>query len=124
MTLLLDTSALLWWLAGTELTPAARERVADPDQRVLVSAASLWEISIKRALGKLEVEGILLDQLAENGFDPLPISWEHAERAGALPLHHRDPFDRMLIAQAQADDLTVVTRDRAFAPYGVRVLPC
>lgn len=124
MTLLLDTSALLWWLAGTELAPAARAGISDPGQLVLVSAASLWEIAIKRALGKLEVEGTLIDQLAENGFDPLPISWEHAVRAGALPLHHRDPFDRMLIAQAQADDLTVVTRDRAFAPYGVRVLPC
>ncbi len=124
MTLLLDTHAVLWWLADTDLTPTARARIADPDELVLVSAVSLWEVAIKRGVGKLEVDGTIIDHLADGGFEPLPISWEHAERAGGLPPHHRDPFDRMLVAQAQAEDLTLVTRDSAFDAYEVTILRC
>lgn len=124
MTLLLDTCAFLWWLADEPLGPTARDRIADPDQLVRVSAVSLWEIAIKRALGKLDLDGSLVLHVKAAGFEPLPITGDHAERAGALPLHHRDPFDRMLVAQAQAESLTLVTRDRAFDPYGLELLRC
>ena len=124
MSLLLDTHALLWWLADDPLEPAARARIADPGELVRVSAVSLWEIAIKRALGKLEAEASLVSQVRDGGFEPLPITGDHGERAGALPLHHRDPFDRMLVAQAQAESLTLVTRDRAFDAYEVELLRC
>lgn len=124
MNLLLDTHALLWWLAGARLAPMAQDQIADPTTIVAVSAASIWEAEIKRAVGKLRVDGSLPGHVAEAGFEPLPISLEHAERAGGLPLHHRDPFDRMLVAQAQAEGLMLVTRDDAFAAYEVAVLPC
>ncbi len=124
MTLLLDTHALLWWLADDPLEPAARTRIADPGELVRVSAVSLWEIAIKRAIGKLEFEGSLVSHVHDSGFEPLPITGDHGERAGALPLHHRDPFDRMLVAQAQAESLTLVTRDPAFDAYEVQLLRC
>jgi len=91
---------------------------------VAVRSVSVWEISIKRAAGRLRFEGSLADHLSGAMFEPLPISLEHAERAGALPPHHRDPFDRMLVAQAQAEQLTLVSRDPAFEAYEVDVLRC
>ena len=124
MNLLLDTHALLWWLADEELSDPARQAIEAPENLVAVSAASVWEISIKRALGKLRTGNDLFGAVADAGFDPLPISLEHAEAAGALPAHHDDPFDRMLIAQAQLHDLVIVSRDRRFAPYPVDVLSC
>ncbi len=124
MNLLLDTHALLWWLAEAPLDPAAAARIADADAFVAVSAASAWEIAVKRTTGKLRFEGSLAPHLAAHDFEPLAVSLDHAERAGALPSHHRDPFDRMLIAQAQAEGLTLVTRDTAFAAYDVNVLRC
>lgn len=124
MSLLLDTHALLWWLADEELTPAARTAIAAPENVVAVSAASVWEISIKRALGKVQVGDDLLEVVAASGFEALDIGLDHAEVAGALPPHHRDPFDRMLIAQAQSLDLVIVTRDRAFDRYDVAVMRC
>jgi len=124
MKLLLDTHTLLWWLADRPLATEARERIADPETLVAVSAVSIWEASIKAALGKLRVPGSLSEAAAQSGFEPLPISLLHAETAGALPPHHRDPFDRMLIAQAQVEDLTIVTRGPAFNDYDVSVLPC
>ena len=124
MNLLLDTHALLWWLADEELSDPARRAIEAPENLVAVSAASVWEISIKRALGKLRTGNDLLGAVADAGFDPLPISLEHAEAAGALPAHHDDLFDRMLIAQAQLHDLVIVSRDRRFAPYPVDVLSC
>jgi PIN domain nuclease of toxin-antitoxin system len=123
MTLLLDTHALLWWLAGVSLEQPTVERIADPDALVFVSAASVWEIEIKRQLDKLEAPD-LAGVLEEEGFAPLPISPAHAMRTGSLPLHHHDPFDRMLVAQPQIEGLTIVTRDRAFAAYDVTVLAC
>lgn len=122
MSLLLDTHALLWWLAGAPMADDARAAIADPGTLVAVSAASLWEIGIKRAIGRLQVDGSFEEHLGP--FEPLPISWAHATAAAALPPHHRDPFDRMLVAQAQIENLTLVTRDPAMAAYDVAVLAC
>lgn len=124
MNLLLDTHALLWWLDDSPLAPAARDAIADPDNLVAVSAASVWEIEIKRALGKLDAPAGIVDAVGASEFEPLPISLEHAALAGGLPAHHSDPFDRMLVAQAKLLGLTVVTRDPAFASYDVKVLAC
>jgi PIN domain nuclease of toxin-antitoxin system len=124
VSLLLDTHALLWWLAGEHLDTTVTERISDPTELVVVSAASIWEASVKEALGKLTVPEPLPVVVAEDGFETLPITLDHAQRAGELPPHHRDPFDRMLIAQAQIEGLTIVTRDHAFEAYDVHVLPC
>ena len=123
MRLLLDTHALLWWLADEGLTDQARDAIADPDNFVMVSAASAWEISIKKALGKLSAPDDLEQQVDEGGFAPLPISIAHGLAAGQLPRHHDDPFDRMLIAQAFGEALTIVTHDKRFSDYEVALLP-
>lgn len=121
--LLLDTHILLWALAEPEsLKPTARSAVEAPRNEVFVSAASGWEIALKRALGKLEAPPDLESELRQAGFDLLAITFGHAERAGELPLHHRDPFDRMLIAQAQIEGLTLVTRDTRIPIYDVATL--
>jgi PIN domain nuclease of toxin-antitoxin system len=122
--LLLDTHPLLWWLAGDDVGQQATEVIADPSNLVAVSAASIWEITIKRQLGKLRFDGSPTDETQEAGFDLLAVTAVHAEVAGGLPGHHRDPFDRMLVAQAQAEGLTLVTRDPAFGAYDVRTMPC
>ena len=122
MRLLLDTHALLWWLAGEGMNSQAQDAVEDPANLVVVSAASAWEISIKKALGKLTAPDDLEQQVQTGGFVPLPISIAHGMSAGQLPHHHEDPFDRMLIAQAFAEGLTIVTRDKRFNDYGVAVL--
>jgi PIN domain nuclease of toxin-antitoxin system len=122
VSLLLDTHVLLWWLDGSRLSRGTVDRIADPSELVAVSAASLWEAAIKVALGKLEMPGPLSAAVVDSGFEPVPITFDHAERAGALPPHHRDPFDRMLIAQALIEGLTIVTHDPAFDPYGVHLL--
>ncbi len=123
MRFLLDTHALLWWLADEALTDQARDAIAEPANLVMVSAASAWEISIKKALRKLTAPDDIELQIDEGGFTPLPISIAHGIAAGQLPRHHDDPFDRMLIAQAFAEGLTVVTHDKRFADYGVPTLP-
>ena len=123
MRLLLDTHVLLWAIADPDqLTKRARDLIVDGRNAVLVSAASVWEIAIKRALGKLTAPEGLGAAIVTAGFDSLPISFDHAELAGSLPTHHHDPFDRMLIAQAQLESLTIVTRDTRFARYGVHLL--
>jgi PIN domain nuclease of toxin-antitoxin system len=121
--LLLDTHALLWWLADEGLVAEARNAIADPANLVAVSAVSAWEISIKKALGKLAAPDDLEQQVQQGGFLPLPISIAHALAAGQLARHHEDPFDRILIAQAFAEGLTIVTRDKRFAGYGVPLMP-
>ncbi|SDY15792.1 PIN domain nuclease, a component of toxin-antitoxin system (PIN domain) [Modestobacter sp. DSM 44400] len=122
MRLLLDTHVLLWWLDGdTRLTGEATEAIATAELAV-VSAASCWEIGIKQAIGKLSGPADVEAEIADNGFTPLSISAGHALAAARLPDHHRDPFDRMLIAQGIAEGLTVVTRDPRFAEYGVPLL--
>lgn len=123
MRLLLDTHALLWWLADEGLAAQARDAIADPANIVVVSAASAWEISVKKALGKLAAPDDLERQVDIGGFTPLPISIAHGIAAGQLPRHHDDPFDRMLIAQAVEEGLTIVTRDKRFEDYGVALLP-
>ena len=123
MILLLDAHVVLWWLADdATLDPAARSAIAHPGNDVLVSAASIWEIEIKRALGKLVAPAGLVGAIKDAGFDVLPITGPDAERAGMLPPHHRDPFERMLVAQAVRIGAIVISRDAAFLPYGVDVL--
>jgi PIN domain nuclease of toxin-antitoxin system len=123
MILLLDTHALLWWAdASATLAETARRAIADPANDVLVSAASIWELSIKQDLGKLRFEVDLETEIERAGFSGLPVTVADAVAAGRLPRHHRDPFDRMVIAQATRLDAIVVTRDRAFASYDVKVL--
>lgn len=122
MRLLLDTHALLWWLAGDSgLDGSAAEAIAEA-AFVAVSAASAWEIGIKQAIGKLRGPDDLAAELTANGFTELPVTVAHALAAGALPPHHADPFDRMLVAQARLEGLTVVTRDPRFARYGIAQL--
>lgn len=123
MRLLLDTHALLWWLADEGLTTQARDAIADTGNLVVVSAACAWEISIKKALGKLTAPDDLEHQIHAGGFVPLPISIAHGIAAGQLARHHEDPFDRVIIAQALAEGLTIVTRDKRFDAYGVSLLP-
>jgi PIN domain nuclease of toxin-antitoxin system len=127
--LLLDTHALLWFLVDDHhLKPAARQLMADPMNEVFVSAASAWEIAIKASLGKLtvppDVATWLPAQLLTTRLTPLPISVFHAAAVERLPAHHADPFDRLLIVQAVAEHLTIVTRDPQFQRYEVRLTPC
>jgi PIN domain nuclease of toxin-antitoxin system len=122
--LLLDAHALLWWLSDDPgLADGARSAIADASNDVLVSAATVWEIEIKRALGKLEAPRGLVAAFEPAGLGSLPITTRDAESASSLPPHHRDPFDRMLVAQAKRLDAVVVSRDQSFAPYDVEVLP-
>ena len=124
MKVLLDTHILLWWLADDEHLPAgAAEAIADPDTEVVVSAASAWEISIKRAAGRLDAPEDLVNALAANDFGTFPITADHAMAAGRLPPHHADPFDRMLIAQAQIEGITLISVDSRFSKYEVDLLP-
>jgi PIN domain nuclease of toxin-antitoxin system len=119
--LLLDTHVLLWWLSDDrKLVKEGREIIANPNNDIFVSAASAWEISIKAALGRLEIESDdLEDAIVKNGFRPLPIGLRHALTAGRLPNIHRDPFDRMLVAQASVEELRVVSHDHVFERYGL-----
>jgi PIN domain nuclease of toxin-antitoxin system len=125
--LLLDTHAFLWWVEGAPaLGRRARAAVSDPDNEVFVSIASCWELAIKLSLGKLRLsqslERFIPEQLTRNGFGLLGIEFRHVARIGDLPFHHRDPFDRMLVAQALLDDLAIVSADRVFRKYGVTVV--
>lgn len=123
MKLLLDTHALLWWDGKPELLgEAVRAAMRDSNNTVFVSVASLWEIAIKQKRGKLPFSGSPTATIAQYGFLPLPISPEHAERAGGLPLLHSDPFDRMLVAQAQSEGMTLVTVDSKIRLYPVAQL--
>lgn len=123
MNLLLDTHVLLWWLADdSSLQSAARDAIRDESNIVHVSAATAWEISIKKALGKLDAPDDLANALEVNNFRSLEITVAHATKAGALPRHHDDPFDRLLIAQAQTEQLTLVTHDAKFRAYEISVI--
>jgi PIN domain nuclease of toxin-antitoxin system len=115
--LLLDTHVFLWWRADDRrLGRTAREAIAGADV-VFVSAATAWEAGIKAALGRLRYPDTIDSGVEDSGFEKLPISLAHAERAASLPKHHADPFDRMLVAQSEIEDLTLVTHDRAMAAY-------
>ena len=122
--ILLDTHAFLWWLAESpKLTREARIAIADATALVHISAVTVWEITIKVQLDRLDPGTERIDQeIAANGFTELPISAYHALVAGKLPPHHNDPFDRMLIAQAQVENLVVITHDEIFSDYEVNIL--
>ena len=124
MKLLLDTNSLYWWLTDPlRLTPAAHDAIASATNTVVVSAIIPWELVIKTRLGRIDGQRLLEiwdEKLAEERFAEIPIESAHAVRAGQLPLHHRDPFDRMLVAQAHATGWPVVSADRIFEVYGVR----
>ena len=125
MQLLLDTHALIWWLVNNPtITDNAKDAIADPDNLVFVSAASAWEIAIKKSIGKLQTPNDLAMQIKAKGFIPLSIDLNHALTVESLPLHHQDPFDRILIAQAIEEHLTIVTRDRKFSVYKVDLIKC
>ena len=120
MILLLDTHVLLWWLEGPkQLSKPARKAIEDGRNSVYVSAAVAWEIAIKKALGKLDAPDDLEDAIAANRFLPLPVTIPHALSVLTLPDHHRDPFDRILIAQALHEGFRLVTRDGEIAKYAV-----
>ncbi|HEU5064241.1 MAG TPA: type II toxin-antitoxin system VapC family toxin [Solirubrobacterales bacterium] len=124
MTLLLDTHVVLWWMAGEQdrIGEKARRAIAKGEDPVLISAVVIWEVAIKRQLDKLEAPNDLLDQLEQAGVDLLPVTPRHADRVGTLPLHHRDPFDRLLIAQAEIENLILVTADDELRRYGIKVI--
>lgn len=124
MQLLLHTHTFLWWLSGDDaLSVEARKAIADEWNGVFVSAATAWEIAAKHRIGKLSIAAKLIADLdgsiASQGFIGLPVSVRHGQTAGALPGPHRDPFDRMLIAQAILEDLVLVSNERSFDAYGV-----
>jgi PIN domain nuclease of toxin-antitoxin system len=123
MRLLLDTHALIWAvLAPAELTKSARDAIEDRTNAVFFSAASIWEIAIKAGKGTLEVDEKLLQTLHKTGFNELAIKAIHADTVRSLPTIHRDPFDRILIAQAQFESMTLVTRDSFMARYNIATL--
>ena len=127
MRILLDTHALIWWLAGnTRLPGRARDAIGDTSNEKFVSAASAWEITTKYRTGRLpeasQLAQDIVSVIAEQGFEELPVTVDDGARAGALPGHHRDPFDRMLIAQALARNLIIVTGDELFDRYGIQRL--
>ena len=121
--LLLDTHAFVWWLTEvSKLAEGARAAIADPRNEVFVSAVTGWEVAVKRAKGRMTAPDNLTAMVDERGFTHLPLTFHHAEQAGSLPMHHKDPFDRCLIAQAQAEGLVLVTRDARIPLYGVRTM--
>jgi PIN domain nuclease of toxin-antitoxin system len=124
---LLDTQAFLWWVSGADrLTDRAREVIADPGTEVLVSVASAWEIAIKSAAGRLELEGpaetYVPDRIRQHGFAVLPVELGHALRTGVLPRHHGDPFDRLLVAQGQVEGVPIITADPLIGLYDVATI--
>ncbi len=121
MSLLLDTHVLIWWDEGRPLAAEARRAIEDAEA-VYVSAASAWEIAIKTGLGRLRPTRTVDEAVRESGFLELPVTFRHAERVTTLPAHHHDPFDRLLVAQADVEKLTVVTRDAVFGRYPVIVI--
>ena len=120
MRLLLDTHAALWWIGGDpRLGHGARAELEDDAHEVLLSAAVVWEVAIKRSLGRLHAPVDLAGTLLQSDVRGLPVSVEHAEAVERLPLHHRDPFDRLLVAQATVEGAALVSGDAALRPYGV-----
>jgi PIN domain nuclease of toxin-antitoxin system len=120
---LLDTHVLIWWLeGGSRLSSDVKNLIQSRQSIINVSAVSAWEIEIKKALGKLQAPDDLKEMVQENDFRELPITPEHSKYLQALPRHHRDPFDHMLICQAQAEDLTILTHDQDFSKYEVKLM--
>jgi PIN domain nuclease of toxin-antitoxin system len=127
MRLLLDTQVFLWWVGDAgRLSAKAKRAIAQADNECWLSIASVWEMAIKSSLGKLTIdqpiERFVPEQLAANAFRLLGLDMRHVARAASMPRHHRDPFDRLLVAQAEIEGLTVVTSDGALAAYGIETL--
>jgi PIN domain nuclease of toxin-antitoxin system len=126
MKCLVDTHAFLWFMAGdARLSRPARRAIEADDSEWCLSAASVWELAIKSSLGRLTLPAPASEYIAEkvqNGLRVLPVDWPHAAAVERLPIHHRDPFDRLLVAQAQLEHLSIVTKDSIFRRYGVRVV--
>jgi PIN domain nuclease of toxin-antitoxin system len=121
--LLLDSHVFLWWAHQPDLLPGAlHEMLASPENQIVVSMATAWELTIKQSLGKLMVPGNMSEALQQNDIRLLPIDLAHIEAIRQLPMHHGDPFDRLLIAQARIENLTIVSRDRWFDAYDVDLL--
>ena len=119
MRILLDTQLLLWWLEASPSLPAqAREMISDPENTVFVSAVSLWEIWVKQSVGKLRLPVDFTERLAAESFESLPLMASHTQQVSLLPWRHRDPFDRMLVAQAQVESFVLLTADEALTAYG------
>jgi PIN domain nuclease of toxin-antitoxin system len=122
LNVLLDTHAFLWWRTNSSRMSAKARRAVVTADAVLISAASAWEIAVKLALGKLRLADPVAWMVDDSGFAPLHVTFAHTERLATLPRHHRDPFDRMLIAQAQVEGVTLVTHDKLFQPYDIPIL--
>ena len=124
MRLLIDSHAFLWWSeASAALGATARTAIANPTSEILVSVAGLWELTIKQSLGRLSLPDDLEVMVANQGFSVLPITFDHLRQLGSLPRrNHRDPFDRMMIAQALAEGIPIATGDPIFAAYGVQII--
>lgn len=126
MTLLLDTHALLWWMDNSKrLGRRALAVLKDPHNDVWISSVCIWEVSIKTSIGRVKLKASFEERIQlelEQGFRSLPVTFAHAFAVGGLPLHHADPFDRLLIAQAQCEDLTLLTADPFMRAYDVRTL--
>lgn len=121
--LLLDTNVVVWLLLGDHdaVPDATAQALADERNTVALSAVSVWEIAIKRSIGKLDIEDGWADALARLDFEPMPVTFTHARQVESLPWHHRDPFDRLLVAQATAEDHALVSADADLAAYGIDV---
>ena len=123
MRLLLDTHLLVWWFVDRRIPQRATELIRDPANQLYASAASVWEVAIKAALGKIEVKPeALLAGLRDGGFQELAVSSRHATQVGLLPMHHRDPFDRLLVSQSLCESMSLLTDDRVLAVYGPTVI--
>lgn len=124
MKILLDSHVVMWWMSGSDkLSDRAREAITSGDNQVLVSAVTLWELAIKESIGKLSLDFDLHEDLPEESFDELPITGDHAKAVRELPWHHKDPFDRMLIAQAKYERAFLITGDRKLGAYDVDLIP-
>lgn len=124
MKLILDTHILLWWWDDSpRLTEELRDLIADPAHEVFVSAVSIVEIAVKKSIGRLVVQDDFSDGIERDGFIELPLTASHGGRVASLPLLHRDPFDRMLVAQAQVEDATLITIDSKVKRYDVKTMP-
>ncbi len=124
MKIVVDTHILLWWMLNDrKLTKNAQDLIADPSNQVLVSSVSVWEIAVKESLGRISISlPALIESIGRNGFDPLFVSFAHCAGLNKLPPHHKDPFDRMLIAQCNAENATLLSHDETLALYGPVVM--
>jgi PIN domain nuclease of toxin-antitoxin system len=119
---LLDTHVILWWLAGEPMTPEAMSVIRNRGEQLFLSSVSAWEIAVKRKLGKLEAPADLEEQIRATDVQILDLRWSHAWAAGEIALHHKDPFDRMIIAQARLEGMVLITADRRLGEYNVPMI--